>query len=430
MNKILLFLLLFCSKNAFAQNKAFIDSIINNRSIKIYEYKFESNTTKFRRYEMPFGLSYFIDTFGLEEIKSSDIISIDLVFSDYPQWLDLKELNKRRFISLNKYLPLAVIDNNIKWQVIRQTKGKDKASSKKLFHGFVINYRAKNTPTTLEEDITYLKTITPPPAQPVIKDTVPAKTIKPPKKPNNWDLKTRGGKYSIPPPTEKTTEVETGFDITKRLNPIPVLTDSTILKVIDRNNFDNMLIVADVTGSMTRFIGQLIYFINIQANANKVKYVVCFNDGDRKADKLKIEGQTGGIYGEPFYNIQQVSNLIQGTISRGQGGDLPENDCEALIKAQTMFPNFGDLVLLADSWAPVRDIALVTQIKKPVRIILSEKNVGPHADFVTLALATGGSLHFLNEDVIDLMPLKQGKELIIKGRFYRVRNGRVEQVVK
>jgi len=78
------------------------------------------------------------------------------------------------------------------------------------------------------------------------------------------------------------------------------------------------------------------------------------------------------------------------------------------------------VVLMADNWAPARDITLVKQIKKPVKIVVCGGTVGVQPDYVTIALETGGGLYFPDGSVIDFTALKQGKEITIRGLNYKL----------
>jgi hypothetical protein len=56
--------------------------------------------------------------------------------------------------------------------------------------------------------------------------------------------------------------------------------------------------------------------------------------------------------------------------------------------------------------------------------------IGVNPDCITVALLTGGSLHFLNEDVVDLTLLKEGKQMMIGGKMYRFNGRKVVEVRK
>lgn len=425
---------------------------------------------------MDFAKSTFLDTTGLGLINNSEILSISLVFTDFPSNLDLKPLNRDRFIQLNKYLPNAIKNKNIRWQVIRQMDGFDKKSAEGMIHGFVINYRLPITEKGWKKEMDYIFAVTPEPEDEPAVETKP----EPKKKINNWDAKYRSqiaytlvydrtvkkvsnDKKSVQKDFRKKDSIvafkttlaknlkiitgnETEIDLTKDsvyvlLDALPedeskyvpprekpkvvIKKDSTFFRAIERNKFRNLLIVADVTTSMSPYNAQVIMWVSKQIDKNNLKALVCFNDGDGKQTELKELGNTGGIYGAVYENPTQIGELFESTMQKGGGGDFAENNCEAIIKAIEMFADYEDIILVADSWAPVRDIALVDKIKKPVRVLVCGNELGPHPDYVTIAMQTKGSLHFADDDVMYFEELKVGKIQNIHGTNYIIKNGKV-----
>jgi len=477
MKQILFSLSLLLFSVAPAQKpSAFIDSILRNQTLKIPSYKLAVAGNESKVFTMPFAKSEFLDTTGIHCLNDAEILSIDLVFTDYPAKLDLKPLNKSRFMALSKLLPNAMSNPYTLWQTIRQMDGHDKQTAEPMLHGFVINYRKRATRFETRKEIELIKRLTP---EEIIVEPEPVKETQPQKKPNNWDMihkprtkylfyadrqvkaigpnKKEVGKdmekkdslFSMHIKdalrfkllSEKEKETYMGKDSTyvllypnaeqdtmllKRLyKPRLVYQyDSTIMTVFKRNNFRNMLVVADVTGSMSPYTSQVIQWLSEEANQQNLRSLVCFNDGDGRLPEAKQIGNTGGIYGEAYNNPIQISELIQKVMNKGSGGDTPENVCEALLKAMAMFKNYGDVVLIADSWAPARDIQLVSQITRPIRVVACG-DFPPHADYVSIAFLTGGSIHFANDDITDLSILKTGKPLTIKGKNYIVQDGRV-----
>src|SRR5690606_25496232 len=75
------------------------------------------------------------------------------------------------------------------------------------------------------------------------------------------------------------------------------LEDSTVVNIMNRHpSWKEMMVVTDVTGSMSPYLIQLVLWHNLNRNAHKVKRYVFFNDGDQLPDRKKKVGMTGGIY--------------------------------------------------------------------------------------------------------------------------------------
>ena len=481
MKKLLLIFFTLCFFFLQAQQQKFIDSILNQRIIRIPAYHLSNIGNESLFLKMNFAKPEIVDTAGVHQLIGSEILSVDLVFTDYPSSNSLKPLNKKRIQNLIALLPFLSKQNSINWQVIRQADGFDSTLSKNLLHGFVINYRPATTKSSMAKELNYIKSIVNDFPKPKLIETPKSKTAVPKPKVRYWDVIYGNGQaqtnapvmyprylygrnikqifnnkpkfietgdsliaYSIKDPLlqrifleeerkkfihddsvyvwlDVKPNAETAYPlnesriIAKTKRPLP---DSSLIKILLRNNFTKALIVADVTSSMSVYTAQLLNWLSYQ-NKN-IQFISCFNDGDDMANEKKQLGNTGGIYGEPFVSITQAGNLIETVMQRGSGGDVKENDCEALLKSIAMCLDCKDVVLIADNWAPVRDIELVKRMKQPVHVIICGGNIGVHPDYITIANSTNGTLHFMNEDIIDLSSLKQGKELLIRGKYYQL----------
>lgn len=480
-------LLLLLTCRVQAQSPRFIDSLLDNRILRVPAYESDTISHNQLLLQMQYAKSLFTDTTHVQELQGAQILSVDLLFTDYPAHNDLKPLNKRRLIALCQLVPGIEKQKNVSWTIVRQMDGKDPESAGKLHHGFIINYRKPYTPADRKRELTLIQEVTP-------DTTIPYQASDaPPEKIHQWAIIHEGStprarthlgrplkqmgdnRGKLPPPADGDTLVgltpdeamrkyiidpkmrkmlggedslflllgpkpEPGPALVKTpeppakpvvpdYDPVPVPQDSTVINTFTRNHFEHMLVVADVTGSMSPYIMQLVQWMQLKEKQSNIDYCICFNDGDNKIDDLKYIGNTGGIYGGPVASSQQIAALIRHTMEQGDGGDLEENPCEAIRKGIESAPECKDVILIADSWAPARDIELASTIKKPVQVIICGKRLGVHPDLVTIALLSGGSLHFINEDVLNLQPLKEGKELFIHNRYYRFDGKRVVEAV-
>jgi hypothetical protein len=107
----------------------------------------------------------------------------------------------------------------------------------------------------------------------------------------------------------------------------------------------------------------------------------------------------------------------------GRGGDLPENDLEAILEAANKFPAAGDIILISDNWAAVKDISLLNKLNRPVHIIVCGARGYVHPDYTKIALQTGGSVHTLEQD-FNLNGIKSaGKSFSIGNVTYQIKDG-------
>ena len=211
----------------------------------------------------------------------------------------------------------------------------------------------------------------------------------------------------------------------------PVLTisrtnipDTSILNILDRTKWQNTTIVGDVTGSMYTYTAQLLLWVKTNPIGSKARNFVFFNDGDGMPDEDKKTGSTGGIYYKSCSTYAEVEKLLTSTMLKGAGGDCPENNIEALLKAEKAFPTTEFQVMIADNWAPIKDKVLWLQLTKPVRIVVcgaTEFNV--NIDYLNLARITKGSVHLMESDLYNLAGMKEGEILKVGKNSFVVKDG-------
>lgn len=222
-------------------------------------------------------------------------------------------------------------------------------------------------------------------------------------------------------PKKTATVTTTKPSVTIIANKIP---DTSIIRILDRNKWEKATIVGDVTGSMYKYTAQLLLWVKTNPIGSLAKNFVFFNDGDNMPDKDKKLGSTGGIYYKNCNTYPEVEALLRGTMLKGNGGDYPENNIEALIQGEKAFPDAEFQVMIADNWAAIKDKVLWQHLTKPVRVVIcgaSEVNV--NIDYLNLARRTKGSVHLMESDLFNLAGLKEGEILRVGKNTFRVQNG-------
>jgi hypothetical protein len=205
----------------------------------------------------------------------------------------------------------------------------------------------------------------------------------------------------------------------------------TVLAVLKRmdSEWNNTIIVTDVTGSMMPYINQVLLWHALKNAENATQNYVFFNDGDERRTEDKVIGITNGIYGVRTDILQLLYNTMATTCMRGSGGDSPENDIEALLYAQkyTLADTTMALILVADGLSPVRDISLLSKLKKPVHVILcgsenADGSVNINTDYFNIAFYTGGSVHTIEKDILDISKTPEGGIIKIGPHEYVLKN--------
>jgi hypothetical protein len=215
-------------------------------------------------------------------------------------------------------------------------------------------------------------------------------------------------------------------DISKVRKNLP---DSTVFSVFERKQeWNNIAVVADLTGSMSRYSSQLVLWFKLNSTDKRIKDLFFFNDGNMTPDDTKVVGSTGGIYHGKATNYSEIRDLAIKTITSGCGGDAPENNIEALLTAIREAPNAKEFVMIADNLAPVKDIGLLYQVTKPVHIILCGTSIGINPQYLTIARRTGGTVHTMEKDLEDLLQKKDGEKFEFMGEYFQIVKGAVVKI--
>jgi hypothetical protein len=323
--------------------------------------------------KMPYSKCEIENPDDLYLCKGNVIEYIDLVYTDFPKSAKIEALNLRRYAELKKVTPALFTDPGIKWRIVKQTACKNERMANCMFHGFVITFRPTPTEESMSGEIRSIAAY--------------AK-----------------GKYP--------------------------LRDSTIIKVLNRNpEWAEMLIVCDVTGSMSPYTSQVLLWQNLNIKKKRIKDFVFFNDGDMTEDAKKVIGRTGGIYDTTGQTIDAVIASAVKAMKGGYGGDGPENNVEALIYGNRKYPDCHQVVMIADNGATPRDLILSDQVHKPVKIILCGAQGGVNPAYLDLAKATGGSIHTIEQDIVNMADLTEGGVLKIGKENFEWRGGKFKKIL-
>ncbi len=395
----------------------------------------------------PFAMVNFDSSFVTLDFKSIEVMAYDLVYTQHPKTISHDKLNERRLKWLQKNIPALFSNTVIKKRIIEQTAAQTKEDAEKLFHGFVVYYREKSKTNYAAKEIERIKSI--------VNGTYKKPTTKAaqPEQPNagmsyaytcytpemfDWYKKSYSDVaiYSKKTMIEKKLMTVTtnkpdcdSFIVTFFARPAtPVVNniyeDSTVLNAINRNVWKNAVYCVDVTGSMSPYSAQLLLWIKKKTKAQIIKRIYFFNDGNNMPDDQKPLGHTEGIHQCLTDKLETVSNIMYKAMEMGSGGDLPENNIECLLRAQTDNIVAPEIIMIADNWAPVRDIELLKFIKIPVRVVLCGNKGNVLADYLNIAYATKGSLHTQYEDLKDISKLREGDIFNYGSSSFKLINGK------
>ncbi len=378
MKSLKLFLLLLSLSVVNAQTSIREKIAIKIDTISLSKYEFETDDNrdfKTIKIEVGFGDFAIVNKKDADVLQNAVIKSIDLVYTKYPVEEDLTELNRRRVEYLHLICPSIFNNTMTKWRIISQTSCKSESHARHLFHGFYITYKPGPTLESTAREMASLKDI-----------------------------------YTTKRP----------------------LRDSSVFKIFERNKWKNMTVATDFTGSMSPYITQVLLWYKLTFATKDFTEFVFFNDGDRSLDAAKKTGKTGGIYYCKSTNKDTVLQTAFRCTRNGFGGDIQENNIEACLLAIEKNPDLKEIIMIADNWAPMRDYGLMAKIKIPIHIIMCgvENGIGINTEYLDLARHTKGTIHTIEDDIIDLSKIAEGKSIEIAGTEYRVMSGRFVKMMR
>jgi frataxin-like iron-binding protein CyaY len=421
--------------------------------------------------EVPFSSAAFISPLLANAAKGKLIEKVQLIYTTFreSETFDQQKLNQQRLRNLLTILPDAFSNAMTEWELIGQTGAGSPEEGRNYFHGFIITWRPASSTTLLKEEMSRLDSLFMPKKTggrkldplDTKKDPVTDKKMRIITNPDgsttiiNRDIsedslwmymKPSGEGYSVvyakwADTAHKTVIVtETTQSGYKRKRtwiledhfsetPTSGMTDidlhnpdSVVTTVLRRNPWPHMVIVADVTGSMSPYTAQVLHWVPTGLASGRCSGFVFFNDGDMKSTNQKNIGKTGGIYSIQSQNFDSIFRSLKKTMSSGDGGDLPENPVEAAIYSLNKFNENAEIILIADNFSSPRDLELYEKLTRPVHIVLCGARGTVNPDYLFLARQTNGSVHTVHDDITTLGQMKDGETIVIEGKTYLLKN--------
>ncbi len=393
-------------------------------------------------FPMSFGSAEFApQVFKTTLPKASDVYAIHLVYTRYRQvdTFNQPKLNEARFKNLQIIFPEAFFEKSIIWRVFEQTKPKTQKEAENYYHGFVIYLKPKTDKAAVKVEVDRMDKVIK-----SYRDTnvfVPEKII--------WKVKKRREETGYYIPRNKNQKRAgkryTSAGIFFREKEYRMVKDSIPGKRIPahrenvglfdtfgfRNTYEYKLlttkewpgkiaVVADVTASMTPYNTQVMLWLKFAKKPLENGKFIFFNDGNNAPDALKTIGNTGGLHIVESNNFDTVYQTMRRAIVAGQGGDIPENNIEALLAAQKKWTDIDSFLMIADNRAPVKDLINLKNVKKPVNIILCGwvDYMAINDSYIQIAAKTKGKIYTSAGVFEDFSQLKLNTSIEFNGEEY------------
>lgn len=436
---ILLFLTSLLSNQVNAQ--ANIDRLMKMKPTQVGTHPLAKDSDIFYM-PMDFSSSEFVKNYtGFKFPKDRFVMTVHLVYTKYREVDTFNQplLNRNRFENLKTVWPELFSTKGIQFKVFEQNSAKTEEAAKKLYHGFIIFFKAKVSQKVKEEKGIIGYTIS------TYRDSMvwtAEKIIYKKRKryvetgyylANDPEKRKDGLKYKTPSIwfREKETKLVVDSVVARRIKAKKVKVgrfDKRFLQ--NTNEYDALVnktwkgkwgIVTDVTGSMGPYSAQVLLFLKYNTDVLKTSRFTFFNDGNGAPELIKRIGSSGGVYNVNSNNFDTIYHTILTAMENGNGGDIPENNIEAIISATKKWTDIDTILMIADAGAPIKDIVLLKQLKKPVSIVLCG-NVDGNVpfDYFMLARETGGTIIQTNDEIRNLRKYKKGDVVEVGERTYRL----------
>ncbi len=384
---------------------------------------------------MYFSSSHFLPKTKFDLPKGKEIISVHLVYTRYRQvdTFNQRLLNENRFLHLNEKLPQLFTKQNIEWRIFEQTKGKTEDQARKMFHGFIVFLKDEIPPEIQKTEIGVIDDLIAEIHDSLV--NIPDRDIYRIRKkyvetgrflPRREDKISKGLRYENAGIWFREPETKIILDSVKRktikgytsfkgfysgMNPH--LKKLDIYNQIRNKSFKGKwAFVIDVTGSMAPYTGQVMAILKSRPNLATDHYFSFFNDGNGAPEILKRIGNSGGVYTVKTSNFDSIYQTMQRAMNSGSGGDLPENNIEAILRSLKKWSDVDTVLMVADANAPVKDIRILRFVDKPVQLVLCGDitNLIP-LDYVRIAKATKGNILTNDGEIRDLHLKKVGQTI-------------------
>jgi len=356
-----------------------------------------------------------------------------------------KGLDKDRWQKLISLLGLEK-DDVYKTDTYYQTRYKDEEQASTLFHGFVVYYNlpesimhatAQNN-LDLKIETIFGEDLTESPAKTKVIDSVHVGDIDKARK--DRITKVLETKYQLVEWHYDSVGVDKRFYNSRYVllkvaagiyTAYKGLKSTRLFEQLNRNRItSNTLIVTDMTGSMYPYYEQLLIWHALKLNGKERIPFIFFNDGDAKSTESKRIGETGGIYSVLSNKSTQVYKTMKECMKKGGGGDLPENNLEAVISGLKKYKSIDKVILICDNWAYPRDANLSSLIGVPVEFVMCGADFGLSTQYLNLvSKMNGASINTMEKSIAEMDTLSPGDSFVIgEERFTRQKdNGFVSE---
>lgn len=198
----------------------------------------------------------------------------------------------------------------------------------------------------------------------------------------------------------------------------------------NKDQWSSKRIVANIDCSMYQYIDELLVWNYTDASEQKNNSYWLFNGFQNNSKPSDSGHDRRGIFYVPNNDVEGFCKTVDKIVNFSCGGNRLENVVEALILGAKGKSPDEELLFIADNYSDVSDLDKLDELKVPVRVLLTDSDLGVNEHYLEIAYRTGGSIHTTYEDLStdQLKALKDGEQLRVgkyayqffKGRFLKI----------
>ncbi len=196
------------------------------------------------------------------------------------------------------------------------------------------------------------------------------------------------------------------------------IADKIVETVMNRNNWEDKLIICDVSSEMMPYAKKLaVWYGKNEATEQSTQFAFYYNG------MIRDGGNSTGVYHQTSQGYDSLMALIK-RVHDYRLGRNADYDIEALIKSEGVQNDYKDVLLIVDKDRTLADYEYFMQLEIPVHIVLCVDPRRVNPQHLEVAWKTKGSFHTMREDITDIGKYVEGDTVTVEGVKYQIMGGK------
>lgn len=193
--------------------------------------------------------------------------------------------------------------------------------------------------------------------------------------------------------------------------------DQVVATVLDRNKWEEKLFICDVSYEMLPYASKLAQWYKAnEAKETNTQFIFFFNG-------IKRPNATSScVFYQKAEGYDKLMLLIANVHAKA-GMETCTNNVEGLITNLGIQNPYKEIVLLVDKDRELTDYEYLCQLGKPVHVVMCVDDRTANAQHLTIAWKTKGSIHTMDQDIVDIGKKVEGDIVTVRGTKYKLMGG-------